>query len=257
MDMLQRNKQDPDVDEEFMKGVAGTAYAGKCSLQIICLAWILTCICTNVQLAQIRSDFSQDLCIESLIQRPLDCFVHAVPVSCLVPLPRCSEESAGGVGPHSGEWSTTRILRSTVFTLYQCYSEGIAQMASRRPARYTHPRNLPPPVYILESNFIHIGLPHNVIKDDEFEGFFIPKGTMLRPNIWFVSSPRNSIRSWVHYRAMLHDPDVYPDPMRFMPERFLTADGKPNTSVRDPSVACFGFGRRFVTLLVFLKTTIW
>ena len=51
-------------------------------------------------------------------------------------------------------------------------------------------------------------------------------------------------------RAILHDPDTYPDPERFIPERFL----KPNTAsefehvlnpdVLDPRNAAFGFGRR-------------
>jgi cytochrome P450 len=44
-------------------------------------------------------------------------------------------------------------------------------------------------------------------------------------------------------RAILHDPEAYEDPMRFMPERFIK-DGRLNPDVRDPSVAAFGFGRR-------------
>ena len=43
---------------------------------------------------------------------------------------------------------------------------------------------------------------------------------------------------------MLHDPEAYPDPEAFRPERFLTASG----AVReDPLlVSAFGYGRRCV-----------
>ena len=39
------------------------------------------------------------------------------------------------------------------------------------------------------------------------------------------------------------DPRYYPQPERFMPERFLK-DGKINPDVRDPRVFAFGYGRR-------------
>lgn len=42
---------------------------------------------------------------------------------------------------------------------------------------------------------------------------------------------------------MLHDENIYPDPLAFKPERFLN-DGKINPSVRDPELVAFGFGRR-------------
>ena len=53
------------------------------------------------------------------------------------------------------------------------------------------------------------------------------------------------IRLAIHlrrYRAVLHDPETYPDPEEFRPERFLNEDG----SVRvDPTLALgFGAGKR-------------
>ncbi|KAF8513275.1 cytochrome P450 [Gautieria morchelliformis] len=67
-----------------------------------------------------------------------------------------------------------------------------------------------------------LGVAHAVMEDDEYEGYYIPKGTVLLPNQW----------------ALLHDPEAYPDPLAFKPERFL------DKGARDPRLAAFGFGRR-------------
>ncbi|KAH9912856.1 cytochrome P450 [Epithele typhae] len=48
-----------------------------------------------------------------------------------------------------------------------------------------------------------IGVPHLTTEDEEFGGHFIPKGTLLVPNVW----------------AALHDPEVYERPDDFFPER--------------------------------------
>ncbi|KAH6995360.1 cytochrome P450 [Ilyonectria destructans] len=71
-----------------------------------------------------------------------------------------------------------------------------------------------------------MGLPHTSSQDDMIEGYAIPKGAMLLPNIWHFT----------------HDPEVYQDPMIFRPERFLETEGlNPET---DPHKFVFGFGRR-------------
>ena len=46
------------------------------------------------------------------------------------------------------------------------------------------------------------------------------------------------------YRAILHDEAHFPDPEAYKPERFLAEDRSLDPSVRDPTVAAFGFGRR-------------
>ncbi|KAG1734315.1 cytochrome P450 [Suillus lakei] len=69
-------------------------------------------------------------------------------------------------------------------------------------------------------------LPHCVTEDDIHDGYYIPKGSFVMPNIWF----------------MLNDPRTYANPSQFNPERFLAKDGKePET---EPRTMCFGFGRR-------------
>ena len=51
------------------------------------------------------------------------------------------------------------------------------------------------------------------------------------------------IESLRMYRAILHDSEVYPEPERFLPERFVK-DGKLNPDIMDPATVAFGFGRR-------------
>lgn len=52
-------------------------------------------------------------------------------------------------------------------------------------------------------------------------------------------------------RSILHNPEDYPDPEAFRPERFLKRmpDGKYklDATVRDPQTIAFGFGRRCVS----------
>ncbi|OCH90228.1 CyP450 monooxygenase [Obba rivulosa] len=72
-----------------------------------------------------------------------------------------------------------------------------------------------------------LGVAHATIEDDEYEGYLIPKGSIVMANSW----------------AILHDPEEYPDPERFFPDRFVK-DGRLNAAVRDPSTAAFGYGRR-------------
>ncbi|KAF9446025.1 cytochrome P450 [Macrolepiota fuliginosa MF-IS2] len=73
-----------------------------------------------------------------------------------------------------------------------------------------------------------IGVPHYSTEDDEYRGYYIPKNTLVIGNA----------------RAILHDEKTYPQPEKFLPERFLTKEGNINPDIQDPSVAAFGFGRR-------------
>jgi cytochrome P450 len=57
------------------------------------------------------------------------------------------------------------------------------------------------------------------------------------------------------FRAILHDPEAYPDPEEFKPERFLNEDG----SVRDDPILSFvfGFGKRICPGRHFVDVTIY
>ncbi|KAL1857874.1 hypothetical protein Plec18170_003098 [Paecilomyces lecythidis] len=78
------------------------------------------------------------------------------------------------------------------------------------------------------------GFPHELTKDDEYNGYHFKKGTIFHPNQW----------------AIHRDATLYPDPDNFRPERWL--DPKFPTTYKEPltkypnlqNFTCFGFGRR-------------
>ncbi|KAL0960433.1 hypothetical protein HGRIS_005476 [Hohenbuehelia grisea] len=61
-------------------------------------------------------------------------------------------------------------------------------------------------------------------KDDIYRGYFIPKHSMIIPNVWAIAFEENA-----EY-----------NPREFIPERFLD----PTQSVVDPALWAFGFGKR-------------
>ncbi|KAF9458367.1 cytochrome P450 [Collybia nuda] len=68
---------------------------------------------------------------------------------------------------------------------------------------------------------------HVCSSDDEYNGYLIPKGTIVLGCGW----------------SILHDPEVYHSPEEYKPERWLK-DGKLDPDVQNPSVVAFGYGRR-------------
>ncbi|OIW02286.1 hypothetical protein TanjilG_11180 [Lupinus angustifolius] len=68
------------------------------------------------------------------------------------------------------------------------------------------------------------------ITDTTIDGYHVPAGTTAMVNMWAIS----------------RDPDVWKDPLEFMPERFVAGEGEPEFSVlgSDLRLAPFGSGRR-------------
>ncbi|KAI0812768.1 cytochrome P450 [Irpex lacteus] len=98
-----------------------------------------------------------------------------------------------------------------------------------------------------------LALPHATTQDDWYEGYFIPKGTVVIGNTW----------------AMNRDPSVYADPDVFQPERFLNVLGQLDVPVgvetHQMGHTSFGFGKRICPgmhfavqeLFIALAVTLW
>lgn len=68
-----------------------------------------------------------------------------------------------------------------------------------------------------------MGIGHMATEALSYAGFSIPKGALILPAVWWF----------------FHDPEIYPDPEVFKPERFLPPQNAP-----DPTSHAFGYGRR-------------
>jgi len=115
---------------------------------------------------------------------------------------------------------------------------------------------------------VPLGFPHAPSQDGVYKGFFIPKGATIVANAWGV----------------LHDPELYPDPETFDPERFLESatagyatdgpngaddgdgDGQDGTApigrrwrINDPSLIplAFGAGKRICPGRHFVDATLF
>jgi cytochrome P450 len=80
------------------------------------------------------------------------------------------------------------------------------------------------------------GVVHVLREDTIHNGYFLPQGTWVAPNIW----------------AMSRDPLVYSNPEVFDPERFLGEHPE-----ADPREHVFGFGRRICPGLLFADSTLY
>ncbi|KJA15574.1 hypothetical protein HYPSUDRAFT_148882 [Hypholoma sublateritium FD-334 SS-4] len=72
-------------------------------------------------------------------------------------------------------------------------------------------------------------IPHMSVNDDEYQGYHIPAKSIIVGNLWKI----------------LHDPEVFPEPMRFIPERFIRGDQDHNLeAIMESFMAVYGLGRR-------------
>ena len=74
---------------------------------------------------------------------------------------------------------------------------------------------------------VPISAPNRAMQDDIYRGYIIPEGAIVIQNVW----------------AICRDPNIYPDPEAFNPDRFLK-DGKIDPLVFNPEDSVFGAGRR-------------
>ncbi|KAG9090639.1 hypothetical protein FRC06_000946 [Ceratobasidium sp. 370] len=78
-----------------------------------------------------------------------------------------------------------------------------------------------------------LGVPHASTEGDVYRGYHIPKGATIIANTW----------------AICNDPNVYPEPEKFKPERFLDP--------LVPNAPGFGFGRRSCPGIHFAEATLF
>jgi len=82
-----------------------------------------------------------------------------------------------------------------------------------------------------------VSVPHSLMEDDYYDGYFIPRGTIVIGNVWAISQ----------------DEANYREPTRFWPERFQD----PETAELDPYKYVFGFGRRICAGVNFADATLY
>ena len=93
-----------------------------------------------------------------------------------------------------------------------------------------------------------LALPHSTTRDAKINGYVIPKGTLVFPNLWSVS----------------RDETIWKNPEMFNPNRFLTDDGKAFDKKKGFLVLTFGCGKRrcpgeklaLIQLFIFFVTLI-
>ncbi|VDC05155.1 unnamed protein product [Peniophora sp. CBMAI 1063] len=84
-----------------------------------------------------------------------------------------------------------------------------------------------------------LAIPHATMQDDVYQGYLIPKGSLVIPNIWF----------------MANNPEIYKSPRVFNPDRFIATPEHP--AEPDPHNVVFGFGRRICPGINLADATAW
>ncbi|KAG0700991.1 cytochrome P450 [Suillus ampliporus] len=138
----------------------------------------------------------------------------------------------------AGGYNTTTIAVCTVLMAAACFPEeqAIVQaeldavVGRHRAPTFTDQASLPRlNAFISEAlrwrAVSAAGLAHRTSKDVIWENYCIPAGTTVYGNIWAIS----------------RDPEAYPEPDAFKPQRWINAEGRPRDDLRN---FIYGFGRR-------------
>ena len=111
------------------------------------------------------------------------------------------------------------------------------------------------------------GLPHRLVQDDEYRGktwfqlrrYHVELTLRIYDRIYYSERNHAGIKSMarpghstvicddsfmIQNRTISRDPEQYPNPDEFKPERFLKSDA--DNQPLDPRLYCFGIGRRYV-----------
>ncbi|KAJ7163866.1 cytochrome P450 [Mycena crocata] len=88
-----------------------------------------------------------------------------------------------------------------------------------------------------------LSVPHASMKDDVYEGYFIPAGTTVVSSIWSIH----------------RDPETYPSPDKFKPERFIDENGNEKNTEESKTLGhhLYGFGRRLCPGAIMADHAIW
>ena len=97
----------------------------------------------------------------------------------------------------------------------RCYAEIHERVGTERPVNWNDRTSLPfVEAFMLEvwrrATLFPVGVVRRNAKDTHINGYFIPKNTMIFPNMWSV-----------HF-----DEKLYAEPQKFDPTRFINKEGK-------------------------------
>ncbi|KAF2117171.1 cytochrome P450 [Lophiotrema nucula] len=131
----------------------------------------------------------------------------------------------------------------------QAEMDGVCGYAGRLP-EFGDRKNLPYMSAVTKEGFrwrpfAEIGMPHMLIKDDEYEGYRFPANTVFAWNSWGIAL----------------DEKEHSDPLKFWPERWLDAEieGNELKTLEEPLAGhwSFGAGRRVCTGYHVGDTNVW
>ncbi|KAJ8486960.1 hypothetical protein ONZ45_g14498 [Pleurotus djamor] len=92
-----------------------------------------------------------------------------------------------------------------------------------------------------DSHCLKPGFFHLSTEDDVYNGYHLPKGSIVCCNVW----------------SIFRDPEIFPNPERFIPERFIDESGQLNKELIEIVELGFGFGRRKCPGRYFAWDSVW